>query len=236
MIKKIKINPQKNFVFSLGGSVLFKKNKFDLDYLNSFLKFVKGPLNERKNGKIIISVGGGVFAREYINALRSLGIKDEFFLDRLGLRVVDLNAFLVLEAFKGLAYEKVVKNPFYIPKTNKRVIIYGGFKPGFSSDYVASACAKVYNTNIVFNLTNVRFLYDRDPKKFRKVKVIVKTSWKDFIDLAGEFTAGKNFPFDPVASRFCQKNNLKVVILDGRDFSNLRNAIHGKSFEGSLIY
>ncbi len=225
----------KTRIISLGGSILFNKGNLDVNYLVSFRNFVKSYLNKNPKIKFVLTIGGGVLARRYISALRKLGVTDEHYLDRIGLEVVNLNALIVLEAFKELAYDKVIKNPFYVPKTRKRILIYAGYKPGFSSDYVAGACAKVHRAKVVFNLTDVRYLYDQDPKKHKAVKKISKICWNDFIKLAGRFESGKHFPFDPVASRLCYKNQIQTIILYGRDLTNVRRAISGKKFEGTII-
>ncbi len=226
---------RKTYVVSLGGSLLFKGKKFDVHYVLSFVDFIKRFIKKNPKVRFVLAVGGGALAREYINALRELNVNDEFYLDRVGLEVANLNALVVLESFKDLVYRKVVRNPFYKPKTNKKVVVYAGYKPGISSDYVASACAKAYGSKVLFNLTDVDYLYDKDPKKSKSAKKIERISWPEFIKMAGNFSSGKHFPFDPIASRFCLKNNISVVIMNGKDFKNIKNAFNGRRFRGTLI-
>jgi uridylate kinase len=44
-----------------------------------------------------------------------------------------------------------------------------------------------------------------------------------------------NAPFDPIASKLAQENNLEVAIIGGNNLENMQNYIEGKSFEGSII-
>ena len=42
-------------------------------------------------------------------------------------------------------------------------------------------------------------------------------------------------PFDPVASKLAQKNELKVIVAEGRNIKNLKKILIGKDFKGTII-
>jgi uridylate kinase len=46
---------------------------------------------------------------------------------------------------------------------------------------------------------------------------------------------GRNIPFDPVASKLAQKNNINVVILNGNKVDNLKKYLVGDKFKGTVI-
>ena len=111
-----------------------------------------------------------------------------------------------------------------------------GWRPGFSTDYDAIILAKYMNIKQVINLSNIDFVYDKDPKKFPDAKKIEKISWKDFRKIVGDkWDPGMNAPFDPIASKIAQEENIEVAIMNGKDLTNLENYLNGKEFKGTVI-
>jgi uridylate kinase len=50
-----------------------------------------------------------------------------------------------------------------------------------------------------------------------------------------KWSPGLNAPFDPIASTFAAKHELKVIIAKGTDLMNLKKILEGKSFLGTTI-
>ena len=110
-----------------------------------------------------------------------------------------------------------------------------GWKPGWSTDYDAVLLAKNFGVSEIINMSNIDYVYDKDPKKFKDAKKIEKTSWKDYTNLVGnKWKAGMNVPFDPIAAKEAQKSGMKVCII-GKDLENLENLLNGKKFKGTVI-
>jgi len=87
----------------------------------------------------------------------------------------------------------------------------------------------------VMNISNVDYLYTKDPRKFKNVKKIESISWKDYRRMIGnKREPGVNIPFDPVASRLAQSSKIRVALL-GSDVKNLDRYLSGKPFRGSVI-
>ena len=86
------------------------------------------------------------------------------------------------------------------------------------------------------NLSNIDYVYDKDPKKYKKVKKLTVISWRNFRKIVGdEWHSGMSSPFDPVASKFAQKEKIQVTVINGRDLENLENYLEGKKFKGTII-
>jgi uridylate kinase len=154
----------------------------------------------------------------------------------MGIAVTKVNAELVRIIFGDKAYEKVIYNPTLKIKTNKKIIIGSGWKPGCSSDMDAVLLAKNLKAKTVINLSNICYVYDKDPKKFKEAKPIKKMSWQELIKIVGgKWTPGLNAPFDPIAAKLCMKLGLEVVIMKGTDLVNLKNFLTGKRFQGTVI-
>ena len=86
------------------------------------------------------------------------------------------------------------------------------------------------------NLTNVKGLYDKNPKKFRTAKFIPEISHKDFLKIAKkiEFKPGQHFVLDQKAAKIIKKYKIKTYIL-GQDLKQLDNVLKNKHFVGTLI-
>jgi uridylate kinase len=229
------MHPSKDklIVLSVGGSLVVPKTGIDVSYLKDFRSFI---LKQVKNGyRFIIVVGGGRTARQYqeaANALVSLAEED---VDWLGIHATRLNGHLLRSLFRDIALHRVVKDPTRKIVWNKKVLIAAGWKPGWSTDYVAVKMAKQYGSKLVINLSNINAVYDRDPNLDLDAKKFDRMTWKQFRAIVGhEWHPGANHPFDPVASRLADQSGMTVVVT-GKDFKNLNNILIGKPFKGTTI-
>ncbi len=233
---------QKTFVLSLGGSVFApngKKSMIDIKYLRKFEKFIRKQIAE-KNQRFFIITGGGFTARQYRDAAKEAAgadLTDED-LDWLGVHATRLNAHLLRTIFRDIAYPWILKHYDMVDKKAQdySVVVGGGWKPGWSSDYDAVMTAVDYNSEMLINLSNIDQVYDKDPKKFKDARPIAKMKWDDLIEVTGtKWKPGLNTPFDPIASKMAKKVGLKVVICNGYDLDNLKNILDGKDYKGTVI-
>lgn len=223
----------KKIVISLGGSLIVP-NEIDVDFIKSFIIFIKEYVS--KGYVFLIITGGGKTCRKYNSALLEITQSSEENLDWLGIETTRLNAELIRICFEDLAYEKIVLNPDIIPITDRPIIIGGGWKPGNSSDLAAVHSAKSVGAKKVINLSNIDYAHDKDPKKFPDAIIIKESSWRDFIKILPEkWEPGLSSPFDPVAAREAEGLGLEVVIMNGRNIENLKNYLDGKEFIGTVI-
>ncbi|MEK6876285.1 MAG: UMP kinase, partial [Nanoarchaeota archaeon] len=117
----------------------------------------------------------------------------------------------------------------------RNILIAGGWKPGWSTDYDAVLLAKNIGVKAIINMSNIDYLYNKDPKKYNNAKKIRNISWKRYRKISGnKWKAGLNAPFDPVAAKEAEKSGLRVFII-GKDLGNLENLLQGRKFKGTLI-
>jgi uridylate kinase len=219
-------------VLSLGGSLVCP-DEIDVLFLKKFRNFL---LKWAKKGKkFIIFVGGGKAARKYQKAAKKFGVKNKE-LDWIGIFATILNAQLVKSIFRNFAFEKVLTDPTKKIKTKKKIIIFGGWKPGRSTDYDCVLAAKNFGAKRVTNLSDVDFIYDKNPKKFKDAKPLERISFDELFRIIGKkWTPGANVPFDPEAAKLAKKEKIKVIFLNGRNFKNLEKVFLGKKFKGTII-
>ena len=208
----------------------------DTYFLKSLRKFV---LAQVKNGRrLVLVTGGGRTARDYIDAADAVRKKvDPEDLDWLGIHSSRLNAHLVRTMFREIAHPVVVKNP---PKTPKKwkgsVLVAAGWKPGWSTDYVSARIGKRLGVTNLINCSNIDYVYDVDPRKDKNAKPLPELGWSEYRKMVGdEWSPGKSAPFDPVASRFCQRHKMDVAIVNGEDFTNISKLIRGQKFKGTVL-
>ena len=88
----------------------------------------------------------------------------------------------------------------------------------------------------IINLTNIDYVYEKNPIKFPNAKPIKEISWKDFRKIVGDkWTPGLSMPFDPRASRMAEILKIKVVVINGKDLTRLEKCLQGKEFIGTII-
>ena len=226
---------KKVIVISLGGSLIVP-DKVNVEFLEGFRKFI---LKNSKKYKFVVVCGGGKPARTYIKGLDSPKMKDKFYFQSLlGISITRLNARLMTyffgkDANEGIPHDmKQIKN---LLKYNK-VVFCGALRyaKNQTSDTNAAKLAHYFKTDFI-NLTNVKGLYDKDPKKFRSAEFILWISHKDFLKMALkiEFKPGQNFVLDQSAARIIEKYDVRTFIFgDLKEFDKL---LSGKHFVGTVV-
>lgn len=220
-------------ILSLGGS-LFCPEKLDTDFLKKFKNFI---LKWIKRGKrFVIFVGGGKIARNYQTVAKEFKVLKNEELDWIGISATHLNATLLKSLFYNLSFPRVISDPRKKINTKNKIIICCGWKPGWSTDFDAVLMAKNLKVKRIINLSNVDFVYDKDPKKFKGAKPFIKISFDELLKITGKkWNPGANLPFDPQASKLAKKENIKVIILNGKNFKNLNLLLKGQKFKGTIV-
>ena len=227
-------------VLSVGGSII-APDKVNSVFLSDFLAKIKTYLNANPEDKLIFVCGGGAPARVYQQAYREVvsdaSQQDAGAQDWIGIKATHINAELVKAIFSNLCEDNVVTNPTAEEvRFSGRILVAGGWKPGFSTDTDAVYLAKRFGAKLVINLSNIAKVFTDDPRKNPDAKPIDSISWADFRAMVGdEWVPGKNAPFDPIASRLAQEAGIKVICADGRNTENTLAILNGEAFEGTVI-
>lgn len=209
-------------------------DKIDAQYLSDFRELVLKYLDDYK--QFIIVAGGGKTARNYQAAAQQISGIDEEDLDWIGIHASRLNGHLLRTIFKNHANPQMIWNPDKMKPKKEKILIGAGYRPGNSTDYVATLFAREYKIKTVVNLSNIEYVYDKDPYKFEDAQPLKQMSWDEMKKLVGdEWIPGANSPFDPVATKLSAKLGLRVVIMKGSNLKNLDNFLAGKNWEGTEI-
>jgi len=219
------------FVISLGGSLFALPKGLDKQYINRLVGFIKKQAESGQ--RMLIVMGGGQLCRDYIKAAPEARRDDQ---DWVGIMSTRLNAELLRAKLGALAYHEVVIDPTRKLSFRQPIIIAAGYKPGWSTDYVAVMIARTNGIRSIINMTNVDYVYSADPKKDRSARPLSEITWTDFKRLVGgKWQPGLNSPFDPIASKLAASEKMRVDILNGRNLQNLAACLSGRSFKGTRI-
>jgi len=220
---------KETIVISLGGSIVVP-DKIQVEFLKRFKEFI---LKFLKQGyTFIIVTGGGNICRQYQKAAVQVSQLTDEDKDWLGIHATRINAHLLRTIFKKQAYPTVLDSPHKpIDGKNYKLFIASGWRPGWSTDYVAVLLADRFKTNKVINASNITHVYDKDKRLLDQI------SWKNYRQLiSSKWTPGMNVPFDPVAAKTAQKLKMTVIFTKGTDLKNLANIIENKEFQGTIIH
>ena len=223
-------------MISVGGSLIVPNGGIDTDFMKRLNIFIREEVE--KGRRFFLVAGGGKLARTYRDAGKTVvGTMTNEDLDWLGIHATRMNAHLLRTIFQDISHPRIISD--YDKKLynwKEPVVIASGWKPGWSTDYCMVKVAQMYDAQLMINLSNVDWIYDRDPNKYKDAKIIKKLTWEECEDLVGDtWTPGLNTPFDPVATALAKKYRLTAAVASGHDFENIRKIIEGDEFKGTVI-
>lgn len=218
-------------VVSLGGSIVVPDG-IDTELLRALKRLLEGLVAEGHRFALI--VGGGKTCRRYQAAARELADVSNEDLDWIGIATTHLNAQLIRTVL-GVD-GPIITNPHGDPLPDAPLIIGAGWQPGHSTDFDAVVLAERLGASQVINLSNISHVYSADPKQDPSAHPLDALTWDEFIAIVGEeWSPGLSAPFDPVAAKRCRDLGLTVGILSADDMENVRAALRGDSFRGTVI-
>lgn len=245
----------KTVVVALGGSIVYPKG-IDIGYLKRFKrlieKFLKNGIcprakrgsggstrNDQRCGaavKFVIVVGGGQLARVFQNAAHEVAPVPNEDKDWIGIHSTRLNAHLLRTIFRKVADPIIIDSRHKIKNLKYPVTIASGWRPGWSTDFVAAAIANDFGIPEFVVAGKPAYVYDKDPYLHKDARPFEKISWKKYCKLIpAKWIPGSHAPVDPVAARLGLSEDIKAVIVNGKNLNNFGKLLSGKEFRGTII-
>lgn len=220
-------------VLSLGGSILLP----EIDRPN-IKPYISVLTRISAHHRLFVVVGGGGTARQYISLARTFDA-DDAFSDELGIMVTRLNATLLVGALGKAAYPGVVEThteALCVAETGK-IVVMGGITPGQTTDAVAAVLAERVQADLFINLTAVDGIYSADPRKDTSAKRydIMTASELIGVVIGQQAVAGVNTVMDIVAVKMVERCGIPLLVMDGRDPTQLESAIETGRYTGTLV-
>lgn len=224
-------------VMSVGGSLIVP-DQIDTTFLKTLKSLVTNEATQ-SGRRFIIIAGGGKTARRYQDAAGEVTDLTRDDLDWLGIHSTHLNGHLLRTIFRDIAYHIMIKNPDEVLDVppQYRVIIAAGYRPGCSTDLRAVQIAEKIGAKTVINLSNTDYVYTDNPHTNPDAQKIEDITWADFRKLIPEdWAPGLSAPFDPVAAKVAERDNIEVAQLNGLKLSSLEDYLAGRPFIGTRIH
>lgn len=237
-------HPRSFIVIALGGSLIaprsIEQKVIDTGFLKRFRTFLLHELSRKQ--RFCLVTGGGKITRQYQQAARKVVAVPPRDLDWIGVHATRLNAHLIRTIFHKEAYPVIVdhdptqKEANELLLQNRNLLIASGWRPGWSTDYVAVRLAQKLHGKEVIIAGDTSFVHEKDPKKFPLAEPLKEISWPAYQRLIPkQWSPGLSLPVDPVATQLAKTIGLQAKILRGSDLKNFAKAIAGKPFTGTLI-
>lgn len=213
---------KKSFVLKVGGSILYDhllNINFDL------LKRVKDWYWDAKKSydTIVLVTGGGGLSRSMEEKITgTIGGEENF--HNIAMSLTQTNATMLaayLEDEEIFVPKKLGDAYEFLNKEESKYMVSGGLKVGWSTDMDAAVFADILDSGRVHKVSNIDFIYDKDPKEFFEAKPIRDMTWDEYFKMfdivnGQEHTPNDHIPVDVQCSQFCARKDISFHISGGK--------------------
>ena len=221
-------------VLRIGGSVIASPPNPRL--INRYVEIIRRLSDERH--KIIIVVGGGRPAREFIQIARDLGL-DEPEQDEVAISISRIFAQLISMRLGGHEWKDIPTSLVDAKEALQKrgIVVMGGLKPGMTTDAVAALVASEINADLIVKATNQDGIYTKDPEKYADAEKIDEMNFEDLTRLLerDKHVAGIHQIVDPEAARILREKRIRTIVVNGFNPENVIAALRGEKV-GTIIH
>jgi uridylate kinase len=229
----MKYSFKKTIVVALGGSIVHP-DQIDTEFLKKFKKFL-APFLQRGT-RFVLVIGGGKLARRFQEAAHNVSKLADEDKDWIGIHATRLNGHLLRTIFRDIADPVMIDARHRIKQPKYPITIAAGWRPGWSTDYVAMQIAADFGASETIIAGKPSHVFDHDPAKFKNAKSLTELSWPEYRKLIPrKWTPGLNAPVDPVAAELGARERIKAIVIDGRNLANFAALLNGKEFQGTIV-
>lgn len=217
----------------VGGSVV--ATPINTSLIEKYVEILK-ELKMKGHGVVVV-VGGGALARDFIQIAKELGLeeKDQ---DDLAISVSRVFAQLFIKALRKISCDKVLLSVEESVKCLERgkIAVLGGLKPGMTTDTVAALIAEKINADMLIKATDQEGVYNKDPRKYPDAVKLDKLTFEELVEVLAEkkHRAGIHQILDPEAIKVLKAKRIKLLVLNGYKPENIMLALEGKNI-GTII-
>lgn len=220
-------------VVSIGGSVLVPGDD-DAAYIRRLADMLREVASE---AQVAVVVGGGREARRYVDMGRALGgsVRE---LDELGIGITRVNARLLTVALGDIANTEIPVKADDCARMSEhgRIAVMGGTEPGHTTDAVSAMIAERMGADRIVNASNVDAVYSADPRADPDAVRYERMTIAQLKEVVyQDHDAGKSSVFDPLGVSIAMRERIDILMVNGRDLEELRNAILGKPIKGTFV-
>jgi len=220
-------------VLRIGGSVV--ASPINPELISEYAEMMKAMRTQ--GHQVVVVVGGGALAREFIGVAKSLGLKQKA-QDEIAISMSRIFAQLFLKKLGKTGCEDVSLNVEEAVRCvgNGKVAVMGGLRPGMTTDAVAALVAEALEAKLLVKATDQEGIFDKDPKKHTDALKLDHLRFEDLARVCVEdrHKAGIHQIIDPEAIKILKRTKVKVVVVNGFKPENVLMAVEGKPV-GTLV-
>ncbi|WXG42907.1 MAG: UMP kinase [Promethearchaeati archaeon SRVP18_Atabeyarchaeia-1] len=213
-------------VFKIGGSVI--ASPLDAERIVQYSKALRSVKD--KGHEVVVVVGGGKVAREFISIAEGIGLSDND-KDEIAILVSRLNARLLAGALGKYGSGN-------IPSTTEevstllaagKIAVMGGLRPGITTDTVAAIVLESVKSKFLVKATDQEGIYNKDPRKNPDARKIDRLTYSDLHKIVSQkaHMPGMHDILDPESIRILESQSAKVIVVSGLKPENLLAAVSG---------
>lgn len=192
---------------------------------------------KNKGHELVIVVGGGSLARDFIKVARVMGLSESD-QDKVAINVSRLFAQLLAMRLGDLGLGRIPTSVDEVAEglETGKIVVMGGIRPGMTTDAVAAMVAERIGAELLVKATDQEGIYTKDPRKHPDAEKIDVLSFDDLVQFfeQNKHKAGIHQVLDPEAVRILQKERTKTVVVNGFKPENVMLAVRGERV-GTII-
>lgn len=214
-------------VLRLGGSVL--ASPVNIDLISRYVDIVRTLRKE--NHELVVIVGGGKLAREFIDIARKLNL-NETDQDEIAISISRVYAQLFLSKITQQKEKEIITSlEDVLPYLDKeKLVVMGGLRPGITTDTVAALVANKIKANLIVKGTNQDGVYNKDPRNNSDAIMITNLTFLELSKILQEtkHRAGIHQIVDPEAVKILKNQKITLIIVNGFTPNNILRAVKGE--------
>lgn len=188
--------------------------------------------------RLAIITGGGGLARKYIDFAREIGVSSNYWLDTIGIKSAQLNAYILIASLYPRAYPRPINDLEELLRTinSYKITVLGGLIPGQSTASVALEVAEALGADRVIDFSAVDKVYDKDPKKHPDAKPYEKISVQKLREiLKQKQLPGEYALIDLKALDIAERSRITVIITHYKKPETIYDILRGSN-PGTIIH
>jgi uridylate kinase len=214
-------------VLKVGGSIIYDQLlniNFDL------FKRLKIWYHENKDNydRIVFVTGGGGLSRSMQSRVAG-NIGGDEYLHNIAMSLTQTNGTILasyIEDDEVFVPKKLGDAYEYLMDSNAKNMICGGLKVGWSTDMDVAVFADVLGADRAYKISNIEYVYDKDPKEFFDAKPIKDMSWDEYYKLfditkGEQHVPNKQMPLDVGCAQYCGRKGISFMVSGGRTLDEI---------------
>jgi uridylate kinase len=220
-------------VFRIGGSVV--ASPINTELISMYIEILKDI--KSSGHEVIVVVGGGSLAREFINIAKSLKLEMSA-QDEVAISVSRLFAQLFLKKFGSDGCSKIATTLEEAAEciSEGKILVMGGLRPGITTDTVGALVAEKIGADLLVKGSDQDGVFTKDPRKHPDAVKLDRLSYDELqaVFSETEHKAGIHQIIDPEAVKVLKRKRVRLIVVNGYKPQNVLAAVNGEKI-GTLI-